>query len=117
MRRVILVVEDEWLVREDIAQALRVGGLAVLESPTGEGAIAYVQAGRHIDLVFTDIQLAGQLSGWDVAEQFRAARPDAPVIYTSGNSTDRSRSVTGSVFFDKPYFTADVVDACRRLAR
>ena len=83
---------------------------------SAEAAIAYLRAGFEIDVVFTDIQLAGQLSGWDVAEQFRAIRPEAPVIYTSGNSADRSRKVKGSLFFDKPYLTADVMEACRRLS-
>ena len=83
---------------------------------TAEAAIAYVRAGLRIDVIFTDIQLGGHLSGWDVAEQFRAARADAPVIYTSGNAADRSREVRGSLFFDKPYLAAEIVDACGRLA-
>ena len=72
---VILVVEDEGMVREHIAQELRSAGWEVLESRSAEAAIAYLQAGYQIDVVFTDIQLAGHLSGWDVAEQFRAIRP------------------------------------------
>lgn len=113
---VVLVVEDEWLVREAIAQAFRHAGWEVLESCTAEAAIAYVRAGLRIDVIFTDIQLGGHLSGWDVAEQFRAARADAPIIYTSGNAADRSRRVRGSLFFDKPYQAAEIVDACRRLS-
>lgn len=52
----------------------------------------------RIDVVFTDIQLAGILTGWDVAEQFRAANPDLPIIYASGNAVDRSRRVQCSLF-------------------
>jgi CheY-like chemotaxis protein len=63
--------------------------------------------------VFTDIQLAGALTGWDVAEQFRAADPDVPIIYASGNAADRSRSVSNSIFLNKPYRPDDVVAACR----
>ena len=113
--RVILVVEDEWLVRAVIAHELRSAGWKVLEANTAEHAIAYVLAKRRIDLMFTDIQLAGQLSGWDLAEHFRAYQADLPVIYTSGNSADRSRSVEGSLFFDKPYEIGAVVEACGRL--
>lgn len=113
---VILVVEDEWLVRDVVVQALRDAGWQVIEASTAEDAIALTRAGhQHIDVVFTDIQLAGRLSGWDVAEQCRAARADFPVIYASGNAADRSRRVAGSLFFNKPYSTADVVDACGRL--
>jgi CheY-like chemotaxis protein len=106
--RVILVVEDEWLVRDVVVQALRDAGWQV---------IALTRTGHHhIDVVFTDIQLAGRLCGWDVAEQCRAARADFPVIYASGNAADRSRRVAGSLFFDKPYSAADIVDACSRLS-
>jgi CheY-like chemotaxis protein len=114
--RVVLVVEDEPIVRHAIAQELRNAGWEVLESSTAEIAIAYLRAGRHIDLVLTDIQLAGPLNGWDVAEQFRAVHENFPIIYASGNSVDRSRSVTGSLFFDKPYRLDDVVQACHRLS-
>ena len=113
---VVLVVEDEWLLRKLIAEELRTAGWEVLETSTAEDAIAYLQAGRRIDVVFTDIQLAGSLCGWDVAEQFRAARPDLPVVYASGNAGDRSRRVAGSLFFEKPYQPTDVVEACRRLS-
>ena len=92
-------------------------GWQVIEASTAEDAIALTQMGhQHIDVVFTDIQLAGRRCGWDVAEQCRAARPDFPVIYASGNAADRSRRVAGSLFFDKPYSAADVVDACNRLS-
>jgi hypothetical protein len=57
--------------------------------------------------------LGGQVSGWDVAEQCRSAWPDRRIIYTSGNTADRSRTVAGSQFSDKPYRFADVVAACR----
>ena len=114
--RVILVVEDEWAVRCVIAEDLRSAGWHVLEASTAEGAIACLETGHRVDVVFTDIQLAGALSGWDVAEQFRAARADVPIIYTSGNSVDRSRRVADSLFFDKPYSSDTVVEACEKLA-
>lgn len=111
----ILVVEDEWLVRDVVVQALRDAGWHVIEASTAEDAIALMRTGHHhIHVLFTDIQLAGRLCGWDVAEQCRAARADFPVIYASGNSADRSRRVADSLFFDKPYSAADVVAACGR---
>jgi CheY-like chemotaxis protein len=114
--RVILVVEDEWLVRDAVVQALRDAGWHVIEASTAEDAIALMRTGHpYIDVVFTDIQLAGRLCGWDVAEHCRAARADFPVVYASGNAADRSRRVANSLFFDKPYSTADVVEACGRL--
>ena len=114
--RVVLVVEDEWAVRCLIAQQLRDGGWDVLQATTAEDAIKCLQRGDRVDIVFTDIQLAGVLNGWDVAEQFRAVRADMPIIYTSGNSVDRSRRVVGGMFFDKPYRPTAIVEACDKLA-
>jgi CheY-like chemotaxis protein len=114
---VALLVEDEWLVREEIADALRAGGWCVFEAASGESALAFLRSGQHIDVVITDIQLAGELTGWDVAEEFRAARPDIPVIYASGNSHENPRKVQGSVFFNKPYCTSDLLEACAGLCQ
>jgi CheY-like chemotaxis protein len=110
---VVLVVEDEPILRATIAHELRRAGCEVVESGTAEQAIAHARDGRRIDVVFTDIQLPGRLNGWDVAEQFRAVDADVTVIYTSGNSADRSRRVADSLFFAKPYDAAAVVLACR----
>jgi CheY-like chemotaxis protein len=110
---VVLVAEDEGLLRISIANALRNSGCSVVEARSAEEAIAYVSAGHQVDAIFTDIQLAGSLTGWDVAEHGRAVRADMPIIYTSGNAVDRSRRVADSQFFDKPYLLADIVDACR----
>ena len=112
---VILVIEDEWLVRDQIVNELQGAGWEVLEASTGEGALGFLHPSQRIDIVFTVIQLSGYLSGWDVAELFRAARTDIPVIYASGNSVDRSRRVPGSLFFNKPYATSKVLQACDQL--
>jgi CheY-like chemotaxis protein len=114
--RVVLVVEDELIVRSLVAQELRSAGWDVLETSTAEGAIEHLRLRHRVDVVFTDIRLAGPLSGWDVAEQFRTDRVNLPIIYTSGNSFDRSRRVEGSLFFDKPYKTVAIVEACEKLA-
>ncbi len=112
--RVILLVEDEWMVRDVLASELRNAGWQVIEASTAEGALALLETRQRIDLLLTDIQLAGHLSGWDVAERYRVARADLPVIYACDNSADRSRSVQGSVLFDKPYHVVQVVKACSR---
>jgi CheY-like chemotaxis protein len=114
--RVVLVVEDEWAVRYLIALQLLEGGWDVLQATTAEDAIECLQRGDRVDIVFTDIQLTGVLNGWDVAEQFRAVRADMPIIYTSANSVDRSRRVVGSMFYEKPYRPAAIVEACEKLA-
>ncbi len=105
--RIVLVVEDEALVRAAIADELRSCGWHVLEAASGEHAL-FLVTNNHIDVVFTDIQLAGILSGWEVAEALRATSPAVSVLYTSGNACDPARQVAGSLFIGKPYESASL---------
>jgi CheY-like chemotaxis protein len=112
---VALVVEDEWLLRADLASELEKSGWKVLEASTGERALQQLQAGEPVHLLITDIRLAGNLSGWDVAEAFRLVKPDLPIIYMSGNFVDMSRKVAGSVFLGKPCAPAKILETSRDL--
>ena len=112
--RVALVIEDEWLVRNNIVNELKERGWTVVETATGEEALALL-AGREVDVVLTDIQLAGPMTGWDVAHAVRIAKPDLPIIYASANVPDPLRRVEGSLFFGKPYDPEEIVAACRQL--
>jgi len=99
---VVLVVEDEWLVRMEIAEALDEAGWSVVEAASGEAALAFLGERTPIDLVVTDIRLPGKLTGWDVAEAFRAANKAVAIIYCSGNPGNSARRVPDSVFLSKP---------------
>ena len=112
---VVLLVEDEWLIRADMAAGLEKAGWTVVEASTGKGAIGQLRNGVEIDLLVTDIQLADDLSGWDVAESAREVRPDFPVIYTSGNPRNPSRQVEDSIFLSKPCEGSEIIEAGRRL--
>ena len=111
----ILVVEDEWLLREVIGTYLRDAGCQVLEAESGETALAMLHDGAAVDVIFTDIRLPGDVNGWDVGEAARATRGDIPVIYASGYSISPPRQVTGSLFLSKPYDPEAVLKACRAL--
>jgi CheY-like chemotaxis protein len=102
-------------VRSSIAQALRDAGYAVIETESGEEAIALSRSDMLIDIVFTDISLIGVATGWDVADCFRAERPKVSVLYTSGKWIDPERCVPESAFVAKPYQHDDIVSACHRL--
>ena len=114
---VVLGVEDEIFVRFDVVSCLHEAGYIVVEAGSGEEAVALCNSGTSIDIVFTDINLGGSASGWDVAERCRTVLPDVPVVYTSGKTIDPERCVTGSIFMSKPYRHSDILDVCQRLAR
>lgn len=97
-----VVVEDEWLVRMELADALTDAGWRVIEAATGEAALELLTQGHRIELLVTDIRLPGPVSGWDVAEKYREARSDVAVIYCSGNPANKARQVKDSVFLPKP---------------
>jgi CheY-like chemotaxis protein len=109
--RVALVVEDECLVRDVMVSELKASGWSVVETATGEEVLALLAA-NEVDVLLTDIRLAGSMSGWAV----RAIEPHLPVIYASGNPSDAALRVEGSLFFSKPYLPGDIVEACQRLA-
>jgi CheY-like chemotaxis protein len=110
----ILVVEDEFFVRQAIASHFRDAGWIVVEAESGHRAIAICRSDMPVDVLFTDIQLNDAVDGWEVAETFRAARGNILVIYTSGNRIEPTRCVAGSLYFNKPYQPADILTACQR---
>ena len=114
---VVLVVEDEWLLRDCAVAHLRAAGWRTLEAHSGEAAVSLLGAGQQVDILFTDIQLAGAMSGWDLGAQFRKRLPEIPVIYTSGNGSASRCAVPKSLFIAKPYEPEAIIEACRTLVR
>jgi CheY-like chemotaxis protein len=112
---IVLVCEDEPLVRTVIVDYLNDNGCSVIEAGSGEDAVALIDGpDQKLDVLFTDIRLGGALNGWDVAEIFRDRFPNLRVLYASGHMIDPRRDVEGSKFFAKPYLLDDVLEACRR---
>jgi two-component system, response regulator PdtaR len=113
---VVLVVEDEFLLRLEIVDYLRNAGCVVFEAWSANEAIAMCRNGEPVDILVTDINLSGPGTGWEIADALRALQPGAGVIYVSGNSLDHSRRVVDSLFFKKPYSAQEILEACRGLA-
>ena len=117
MRRTsVLVVEDEVLIGRLVAEVLTENGFAVHAVEDGEAALRYLELGADIDVLFTDINLAGDIDGSVLAKRVRAQRPELPVVYCSGRytPTDLAPPVPRSIFLAKPY---DPTDLCRLLMR
>ena len=109
----VLVVEDDGLVREDMVLGLQQEGWIVLEAATGATALKALEETKTVNLLITDIRLADALTGWDIAEAFRASSPIGAVIYASGAPSDDGRRVPESIFLSKPVAPRELLAACR----
>lgn len=101
--RRILVVEDEALVCVETADTLEHQGFEVHIALSAEDALRRLRGGLAIDVLFTDINLAGPMSGETLALLARELMPKLAVVYTSGTVEAPSRKVEGSTFVAKPY--------------
>jgi DNA-binding response OmpR family regulator len=113
----VLLVEDEFLIRLTLAEALTDAGYDVLEAETADAALALLQADPSIRVLLTDIQLPGGLDGLGLVAQARAGRPSLPVIYMTGRP-DAMTNTMGNpydAFIAKPYLPSEVTAAVRRL--
>src|SRR5262249_16769423 len=101
----VLLVEDEPLIGDAVAQALEEQGFAVETVLSAEEAVCRLADGASIDLLFTDLYLPGSMDGAELAGRAREMCPDLPVIYTSGRQQmiDHLDPVEGAMFLPKPY--------------
>jgi CheY-like chemotaxis protein len=111
----VLVVEDEPLILDIVADELNDAGFNVLQATTGEEAVAILNTVPLIDLLLTDIRLPGSVDGWGVAEHAREIFRTLPVIYVTGYSGKPVRQVPDSILLMKPYRPSAVVKAAKVL--
>ena len=100
----ILVVDDDPVVAKSFDRVLGAKGYAVITACDGEEALRKLEAERY-DAVFTDIKMPG-ISGIEVAEKIKAAKPWLPVVIVTGYASDayRARAAAAGVsdFLQKP---------------
>jgi len=111
----VLVVEDEFLIRLTMAEVLGDEGFDVVEAEDGAQAIALLEHGG-VDLLMTDVNLPGTVSGWVVADTARQSQADLPVVFLSGGAQPPSGRTTSprDSFVQKPYTPTDLVAIARR---
>jgi len=95
---VVLVVEDEVVLRMAVSAHLRDAGLVVIEAVDAEEAIELLDANRAIRLVFSDITMPGSMDGDQLAEWISDRYPQVRILLTSG-ITQRGQQP----FIAKPY--------------
>ena len=111
----ILVVEDEDLVREMIAEELQESGYAVVAASCADEALEILER-EPVSILFTDIRMPGRLDGWALAEEAHRRDPAIRVIYTTGHSQERPRLVPCSLYVPKPYRVSEILAAVERFA-
>jgi len=106
-RPVVLVVEDEILVRLAVSAYLRDCGYDVLEAGHAGEAIRVLEAGLQIDAVFSDINMPGGMTGFDLALWIAAHRPHVKVMLTSGHPENLAEGQLDGILA-KPYHQNEV---------
>ena len=79
----VLLVEDEVMISNLVADRLSESGFRVHEVVTADEALRLIKSGANVDVLFTDINLPGGMNGAELAERVRELRPDLPPADTS----------------------------------
>jgi two-component system, response regulator PdtaR len=103
-RPLVLVVEDEYLIRTHAAEVIRDAGYEVIEASNADEAILLLETRQDIRVVFTDIQMPGTMDGLKLAHAVRHRWPPVHIIATSGHHPGQDGDFPlGTVFLPKPY--------------
>jgi CheY-like chemotaxis protein len=116
---VVLVAEDEALVRMVAADALRDEGFVTIEAGHAVAALDIcIARADEVDVLFTDIRMPGPMDGLELACHVRMRWPWISVVMASGNLTVGVHELpAGTRFLPKPYNMRRVVDLIRELRR
>ena len=116
---VILIVEDEYFVREIAVSTAEDLGHEVLSATDVEEAMLYLRSPQHIDALATDIRLnAASRGGYEVAEQAIRLRPNLRVLYMTGSLITemvKDLFVEGALFLQKPYSQSQLENSLKEL--
>jgi PAS domain S-box-containing protein len=116
---VILVVEDEEMVRTAAVSMLRGMGYTCVHANDAAAALAMIESGVKVDLLFTDVVMPGPVGSRELAERAQALHPGLPVLFTSGYSQDvivhHGRLDEGVQLLSKPYQKEDLARRVRAL--
>lgn len=112
----ILIVEDEPLVRIEMASSIKDAGFTAYEAGNADEAIRILEQHSEIRLIFTDIHMPGSMDGLRLAHYVRGRWPPVKIIVTSGMVKVRSEDMPeGALFVEKPYRPEHVTARVREM--
>lgn len=111
----VLIVEDNDLVLDYVAEMTSELGYRVLRATSSGEALAVIRGGEKINLLFTDVVMPNGMSGIDLALEARRLLPDVKVLITSGYPGRAIADKRGAEFMSivKPYSSADLANRLR----
>jgi PAS domain S-box-containing protein len=117
----VLVVEDNPEVRKLSLRRLALLGYRVVEADNGPAALALLDAGTEVDLIFSDVVMPGGMTGYELAQHSKQRLPTVKVLLTSGYDAEiaSAQDTTGSELrvLRKPYKQVDLARALREVLR
>lgn len=115
----ILLVEDDPDVRAVSSETLRMLGFTVYQASGGAEALAMLQAGARVDVLFSDVIMPNGMNGVELARAARRSSPDLKILLASGYPREvLVRQGQGSeefAFLHKPYTLTALIDALKVL--
>ena len=115
-RPVVLIVEDEFLLRMHAAEMISDAGFDVVEAGNAGEAIAILETRPDIHVVFTDIQMPGSMDGLKLARFVRGRWPPIKIVATSGHVEVKPADLPeGGRFLPKPYSPTEVTGMLREM--
>jgi CheY-like chemotaxis protein len=116
-RPLILIVEDEALVRMTLADVLEDAGFKVIEAAHADEALRVLQAISEIDGMVTDVEMPrGSINGFELARRVRTDQPGIGVMIASGRAAPKSGDLPdGALFIGKPVYPETLVQLLKTL--
>ena len=115
-KTVVLVVEDEAIIRMGAVQMLEEAGFDVVEADNAHDAVSILERRNDVCAIFTDINMPGTIDGMRLARMVRDRWPPIHLIVTSGlTSSNDDRLPPGVKFIRKPYDPKHVIATLREL--
>lgn len=113
-RQVVLVVEDDPLLRMMAVDLVEDAGFDAVEASGADEAIRIMESRSDIDVLFTDVDMPGSMNGVGLANWARDVSTPLGILVTSGHQNPSDAALPArSVFFPKPYDFQKVVDTLK----